>query len=511
MTAHATLSRSFSPAPHWLRLGQQALKHGQRDEAMRALRHAVAADPYHAESLLWLSGLCNDPRESLRLLARVLALDPRNEAAHEGIRWARRRLQGDDLLLPIPRTSAPLRAVYSMPAPSLAITPHRTNGDWLMRWARRTIVVCVALVLILSGAIVWLVQLPAPTASDTLVAAASAESAEVQPLDLPEVQLPTRAHVVDRAQVYAARADALMRQVDVTWTQQDWQQSALLLAQAIAFRPDDAILKRKLMAAYFNQAVNLIDEGQLERALTLFDQALEIAPNDPQVLGERDVLANYIKGMNLYNQRSWSSSAQVLRKVYASDAGYLETRGMLYRAYYQIGLDFKQQQEWQSALNAFQTAVAIDSDGKEARAELAKIQTTIQSLQPGAVGEKWIDINLTTQRFRAMQGQSVAYSFVTSTGENGRETNPGKYQVLDKIPNAYSRFWNLWMPYWMGIYWAGSSENGIHALPILSNGQTLWGGYLGRRVSFGCVILDTSAARLMYDWADIGTTVVIHY
>jgi len=241
------------------------------------------------------------------------------------------------------------------------------------------------------------------------------------------------------------------------------------------------------------------------------DGLMRVAVSDPQVLGERETLANYIKGMNLYGQRHWSAAAQVLRKVYASDAGYLETRGLLYRAYYQIGLDFKQQQEWQSALNAFQTAVAIDSDGAEAQAELAKTQTTIQTLQPGALGEKWIDINLSTQRFRALQGQTVLYSFVTSTGENGRETNPGRYQVLDKIPNAYSRFWNLWMPYWLGIYWAGSSENGIHALPILSNGQTLWAGYLGRRVSFGCVILDSSAAKLMYDWADIGTTVVIHY
>jgi lipoprotein-anchoring transpeptidase ErfK/SrfK len=197
--------------------------------------------------------------------------------------------------------------------------------------------------------------------------------------------------------------------------------------------------------------------------------------------------------------------------VYASDAGYLDTRGLLYRAYYFQGLDFKQAQDWQNALTAFQTALAIDDSGDEARAELSATQTTIQNLRPGALGEKWIEVNLTTQRFRALQGQTVVYAFVTSTGENGRETQPGRYQVLDKIPNAYSRFWNLWMPYWMGIYWAGSSENGIHALPILSSGQTLWAGYLGSRVSFGCVILDTSAAKLIYDWADIGTTVVVHY
>jgi lipoprotein-anchoring transpeptidase ErfK/SrfK len=130
---------------------------------------------------------------------------------------------------------------------------------------------------------------------------------------------------------------------------------------------------------------------------------------------------------------------------------------------------------------------------------------------PQVVGAKWIDINITNQRFRALRGNTTVYTFVTSTGEKGRDTQPGSYQVLDKIPNAYSRFWKLWMPYWMGIYWAGSSENGIHALPILSNGATLWSGFLGRKVSFGCVILDTASAKLMYNWADIGTPVIIHY
>jgi hypothetical protein len=65
------------------------------------------------------------------------------------------------------------------------------------------------------------------------------------------------------------------------------------------------------------------------------------------------------------------------------------------------------------------------------------------------------------------------------------------------------------MPNWLGIYWAGSLENGIHALPILSNGQRLWDGYLGTRVSFGCVILGIADAQTLYDWADVGTPVVI--
>jgi hypothetical protein len=86
---------------------------------------------------------------------------------------------------------------------------------------------------------------------------------------------------------------------------------------------------------------------------------------------------------------------------------------------------------------------------------------------------------------------------------------PGSYQVLDKIPMAYASTWNLKMPYWLGIYWAGTLENGIHALPILPSGQKLWDGYLGQRVSYGCIILSTEAAKTIYDWAEVGTPVII--
>ncbi len=91
----------------------------------------------------------------------------------------------------------------------------------------------------------------------------------------------------------------------------------------------------------------------------------------------------------------------------------------------------------------------------------------------------------------------------------GQETVVGHFKVLNKIPNAYAYTWSLRMPYWLGIYWAGSLQNGIHALPIGPGGQTMWGGYLGQRVSYGCVILSTQNAATLYNWAPVGTPVDI--
>ncbi len=124
-------------------------------------------------------------------------------------------------------------------------------------------------------------------------------------------------------------------------------------------------------------------------------------------------------------------------------------------------------------------------------------------------GGKKVVISISRQHLWAYSGNQVVYSFVASTGLATSPTKQGSFQVLDKIPNAYASQWNLQMPYWLGIYYAGRIENGIHALPILSNGATLWAGYLGRPVSFGCIVLSTQAAHQLYDWVNVGTPVVI--
>lgn len=125
-------------------------------------------------------------------------------------------------------------------------------------------------------------------------------------------------------------------------------------------------------------------------------------------------------------------------------------------------------------------------------------------------GNQYILVDISEQHLYAYGSDELVYSFVASTGMNNA-TATGNFSVLDKIPNAYGSTWDLWMPNWLGIYWAGGLENGIHALPILSNGVTLWSGFLGRPISYGCVVLGTYEAELLYDWAEIGTPVEIRW
>lgn len=136
------------------------------------------------------------------------------------------------------------------------------------------------------------------------------------------------------------------------------------------------------------------------------------------------------------------------------------------------------------------------------------LRLTGTPLAPTGAGGR-ILIDLSEQHLYAFEGDQLIYSFVASSGAAPTYTRTGEFWVQSKIPNAYGATWSIWMPHWLGIYWAGGSENGIHGLPILPNGQTLWAGYLGTPISYGCVVLGTSEAQWLYYWAEIGTPVII--
>ncbi len=154
--------------------------------------------------------------------------------------------------------------------------------------------------------------------------------------------------------------------------------------------------------------------------------------------------------------------------------------------------------------------IVPDTPTPEYAAQQAYTQQQPAPSVPSYGGSKYILISISEQHLYAYEGDALVYSFTASTGMNNA-TRAGTFSVLDKIPNAYGATWNIWMPNWLGIYWAGSMENGIHALPILPNGAQLWAGFLGRPISYGCIVLGAYEAQLLYDWAELGTPVEIRW
>jgi lipoprotein-anchoring transpeptidase ErfK/SrfK len=72
--------------------GEMLIDDGQPNVARKFFLKAIEREPNNVDALLLLSGVCERGEDSLRYLARVLEIDPRNEPARAGIRWARKRV-----------------------------------------------------------------------------------------------------------------------------------------------------------------------------------------------------------------------------------------------------------------------------------------------------------------------------------------------------------------------------------------------------------------------------------
>jgi lipoprotein-anchoring transpeptidase ErfK/SrfK len=51
--------------------------------------------------------------------------------------------------------------------------------------------------------------------------------------------------------------------------------------------------------------------------------------------------------------------------------------------------------------------------------------------------------------------------------------------------------------------------NGFHGFPTRDGATLLWTGDLGRPVTYGCILVSTSHAANLYDWAAPGVIVEI--
>lgn len=121
-----------------------------------------------------------------------------------------------------------------------------------------------------------------------------------------------------------------------------------------------------------------------------------------------------------------------------------------------------------------------------------------------------IYVSLAKQRLWAYKDGNVVTTFLISSGEEARGTKTGNFRVQSKYSEAWSAVWQLRMPYWMGIYYVGRVENGIHAMPLRKNGRLVrWP--VGYPASFGCVVANTSEAAGLYRWAALGTPVFIRW
>jgi lipoprotein-anchoring transpeptidase ErfK/SrfK len=125
----------------------------------------------------------------------------------------------------------------------------------------------------------------------------------------------------------------------------------------------------------------------------------------------------------------------------------------------------------------------------------------------GNGGERWIEVNLTTQYLIAWEGDESIYETYVSTGRPGFETPPGTYHVLVKLESQTmegvigGEYYNV-----PDVPWVQYFTNYGHALH-----GTYWHNNFGVTMSHGCVNLPMDFAEWLYGWTSIGTRVEIHF
>ncbi len=121
---------------------------------------------------------------------------------------------------------------------------------------------------------------------------------------------------------------------------------------------------------------------------------------------------------------------------------------------------------------------------------------------------KYIDVNLATQIMTTFENGVLLDSHLISSGKRGMDTPVGTHKIYNKFPRAYSKAYGLYMPYWMAIVPDG--KFGIHELPEWPGGYKEGVNHLGIPVSHGCMRLGVGSAETVYNWAEIGTPVIVY-
>lgn len=144
-----------------------------------------------------------------------------------------------------------------------------------------------------------------------------------------------------------------------------------------------------------------------------------------------------------------------------------------------------------------------DSDG-DGYKDGDEIKNGYDPLQSGKIKlAKRIEVNLAQQELGYFLAGVRLGKFPISAGL-GNSTPKGRFTIKNKSDKAWSPY-GLWMPYWLGL-----GKFGIHELPIWPSGKREGANHLGGPASHGCIRLGIGPAKLIYDWAEIGTAVKIY-
>ena len=116
-------------------------------------------------------------------------------------------------------------------------------------------------------------------------------------------------------------------------------------------------------------------------------------------------------------------------------------------------------------------------------------------------GKRWIEVDISNQTLTAWQGDAPVLKTQVSTGKPGYETVTGTFYINNKLRYAHmiGPDYNTPDVPWTMYYYQGFAVHGAY-----------WHNNFGRPVSHGCVNMRVNESKLLFEWASVGTQVVVH-
>ena len=118
------------------------------------------------------------------------------------------------------------------------------------------------------------------------------------------------------------------------------------------------------------------------------------------------------------------------------------------------------------------------------------------------LGEKWIDIQLSTQTLTAYEGDTPVLTALVSTGVPGLPTPQGEYTIYRKVRSQVMSGPGYYLTNveFVSYFYKGYAFHG-----------TYWHNNFGQPMSHGCVNMTNADAQWVYEWAPKETRVRVRY
>jgi lipoprotein-anchoring transpeptidase ErfK/SrfK len=157
--------------------------------------------------------------------------------------------------------------------------------------------------------------------------------------------------------------------------------------------------------------------------------------------------------------------------------------------------------------NVLADAIAQSLKAKQDSAQTMNIKVAAYQTVNMNAYDKWIEVDLSEQRTTAYEKATPIKNFLIASGMRGHETPVGEYAIWLRVRSqtmqggskADGSYYNIPNVEWVSYFYQDYALHGAW-----------WREKFGAPASHGCVNMTNADAQWIFEWAPVGTKVIVH-